>query len=134
MTDEMPNATRMHKLYCSLTGLDLKLMMREVFAWNAFAAHGFTEDDLKLVVPNIKAKIKAGRKWPSALLFRNLIENESNFNEELSEAKALARVPKVDKGRESVLRATGRSTQGRDNFTTAGQAAFEALKKFRESL
>lgn len=134
MTDETPNATRLHNLYCSLTGLQLKLMMREVFAWNAFTAHGFTEDDLRLVVPHLKAKIKAGRKWPSALLFRNLIEREDFFNEELSEAKALARVPKVDKGRESVLRATGRPPQVKDNVTTAGQAAFEAFKKFRESL
>lgn len=134
MTDETPRATQFHNLYCSLTGLQLKLMMREVFAWSAFVAHGFTEDDLRLVVPHIKAKIKAGRKWPSALLFRNLIEREDLFNEELSEAKAASRVPKVDQGKEEVLRATGRPTQHTYKVTPAGEAAFEALRKLKESL
>lgn len=134
MTDDTPRATQFHRLYCSLTGLDLKLMMRQVFAWNAFVAHGFTEDDLRLVIPHLKAKIREKRKWPSALLFSNLIENESNFNEELSEARALARKPKVDHGKESVLRATGRPTQHEYKVTPAGEAAFEALRKLKESL
>lgn len=127
---------RLHKLFVSLTGRDIPLDIQGVRAhqWFDWAAEGFTDDDLRLVVAHVRKGIRDGRRNEGALKFVNLIGEPLRFGEDLAEAKALARVPKVDKGRESVLRATGRSTQGRDNFTPAGQAAFEALKKFRESL
>ncbi len=124
MIDETPRATHFHRLYCALTGLDLKLMMRQIFAWNAFCAHGFTEDDLKLVIPHLKAKIRAKQKWPSAILFTNIIENIDNFNQELSEARSKARAPKPLQGAD-VRQATGRPTQAP---TAPARSAAEVIR------
>lgn len=108
MTSETELATDLHAAYCSLTGMDLPLTMQRIFSWTAFKAKGWTKEDLALVIRHLQRKIRLARKWPSALLFRNLIERLDYFDEELSEARAMARAPKIDKGKADVLRATDR--------------------------
>lgn len=108
MIDTSPAIKALHAAYCRETGQQIELTMPRWFSLEAFRAKGWTEADLKLVVAHLQRKIRLGRKWPSALLFRNLIERLDYFEEELSEARAMARAPKIDKGKSDVLRATDR--------------------------
>jgi hypothetical protein len=108
--------------------------MPKIMAWSMWQAHGWTAEDLKLVVRHLKTKIAQERKWPSALQFRNLIERPDLFEEELAEARALARIPVIDPGRKQALLATGRSTQVvQTEPRPAGDviAAARALEDFR---
>ena len=130
-----------HSAYCKFTGnYDLVLTMSRHYQWNAWKAQGWTEDDLLLVIKNIKNKIRMGRKWDSALRFSKLIGDTESFGEELCEARALARVPKVDKAKESVLKATGRTNEtSSDTVRTAAQVIkgaeeLQKLLKLRDSL
>ncbi len=129
-----------HAVYCNATSFDLVLTMSRHYAWSAFKAAGWTAKDLVLVIDHLKAKIKRGHKWSSCLRFYPLICRLDEFEEELQEARALARIPKVDKVKESVLKATGRTTQPQpDNVKTPesilrGEEGLKALLKLRDSL
>ncbi len=134
MTDETLSVSPLHQAYCRLTGLDLTMLMRHVFAWRAFQEHGWGEAELKLVIPMVKADIKARKTWDKALDFRNFIERDDEFAEHLARAKSQARTPKpVPMGR--VLHQTGHSAKPKpDSVRSAAEiiAANLALAKFRE--
>lgn len=117
MTDNTKTYARLHAVYLLATGADVPLTMSRIFTWEAWCARGWESTDLILVVKHIKSRIKEGRRWPESFRFSNLIENTSRFEEDLSEARALNRIPKVDHGKAEVLRATGRPLT--DNQTTA---------------
>lgn len=125
-----------HKLFVDLTGRDIPLDLAGCRArqWYDWFQAGFTEADLRLVVAYVKQGIRDGRRNVAALKFVNLIGEPLRFGEDLAEIKAMARKPKMHQSRESVLRATGRPTQHEYKVTPAGEAAFEALRKLKESL
>jgi hypothetical protein len=104
-----------------------------------FCKQGYNENDLRLVIEVLRRKIKVGPNTLACLKFSNLIGDIEKFQESLSEARAMSRLPKVDKSRESVLKATGRTTTKDTPPQTAEQVlrnseAFKAFQEFRKSL
>lgn len=106
MIDETPKLQALHDCYCRCTGLTMGFRL---LAWQAFSAK-FTVEDLSLVIRHLKRKL-SGDRLRTALKFHYLIENLEYFEEDLAEARALARVPAPRPNRESMLRATGRDAQ-----------------------
>ncbi len=138
MTDETTSVKPLHQAYCRLTGLDLTMLMRHVFAWRAFQEHGWGEAELKLVIPMVKADIKARKTWDKALDFRNFIERDDEFAEHLARAKSQARAPKSTP-RDRILAQTGHAVTQKETVRTAAQImaemkALEDWRKMKESL
>lgn len=98
----------LHALFVRLTGREEVLTLSKIFIWECWMIHGWNADDLTIAVEHIKKGIKAKRRNDGALKFHNLIANVENFSGDLSEARALARRPVVDKTRSEALRSTGR--------------------------
>jgi len=122
-----------------MTGLEVPLTMQRMFMWERWLHEKLTIDDLQLVIEVLRRKIKAGKKTLACLKFTNLIGNTEFFTEDLAEARQLARLPKVDEERASVLRATGRPTYHDKPARTAAQVladqeAFKAFRAFKETL
>jgi hypothetical protein len=137
MSDLGPKIEGIHRLYCDLTGLGISLHYMRTWAWHEYFKKGFTEDDLRLVVSEIKRGIKMGKRNPGALRFRNLIESLDYFEEELAMARSTARVaaraPRTDPGRAAVLRATGRAGAPAANAARpVSDVALKVLRDFRE--
>ena len=100
----------LHAAYCAATGFAVELTMQRMFAWEPWAARGYGPDDIRALVRHHKDQGRAGRPMRS-LLFRNLIAGIAaveSAEEDLAMLRARSRVPAVDAGRASVLRATGR--------------------------
>jgi hypothetical protein len=139
---------KIHQLYCALTGMQIRLDMAREHEWYHWIKRGFEERDLRDLVAFLRTEIRAGRRNPGALKFRNLIVNLDYFEEDLAEARATARQPKIDRGRAEALRATGRpaappTPPARDagaiaqhiaTDPAAASKAFEDFKRFKESL
>ena len=132
-----------HKLFCAMTGRELPLDLGGARAhqWAQWFQEGFTEDDLRLVVPFLRQGIREGRRNEGALKFVNLIADPLKFGDDLAQAKThqkiRERAPKVDQGKEQVLRQSGRAPENDYNLkncTPAGEAAFRELQRFKESL
>ena len=133
MLDETPLVRSLHSLYERNSRRNVTLDMQKIAAWNSWRSMGWTEKDLLLVIDYLKVKIGMGRKWESCLQFKNLIGNTSNFEEELAEARAMARVPRTGE-RERVLRATGREERKEKPARSAGDviAGANAFVEFKE--
>lgn len=100
---------RFHNLYVKLTDLPILWSTDRRYAWELFCLR-FTEDDLRTVIAFLKGKRSRGQPARS-LSFRSLISGPGSldyFEEDLAEARA-RRIPVVDQGKASVLRATGRN-------------------------
>ncbi len=127
-----------HRVYQTITNRDIPCTMQMHFQWSAWKAQGWTVDDLRLVVQHIKEMIRQDRRRPESLRFHNLIGNTERFNEDISEARSLARIrPETPKDR--ILKASGRPMDIPDNVQTAGQVHQRTklaamLREFREGL
>lgn len=125
-----------HQTYCRLSGMEIALTMGRTYAWEVWSSKGWTATDLTLVVSRLKQLIREKRKWESSLHFRRLIEDLDGFEEILSEARALARVPqRTITDRDRVLQASGRkATEVQLAARTPAQimAGDEAFRKLRE--
>ena len=129
----------LHYEYRRLTGFDLKLDFYRERVWWEWCQKGNGVEELCMVVNYLKDKIKKCERNPGSLKFHNLIGNVDFFEEDLSPARAHARKPKLDYGRQAVLKATGRT----ENHTTpprtaaqvlADEEAFKAFRAFKETL
>lgn len=142
MTDETPHLKALHTEYVRLTGLDVPCTMQHLFAWREWSDIGWTVADLKLVVRHLQRKYKDRSRVLGCLKFRYLIGDREGFAEDLAEARALARRPKRDAGKESVLRVTGRASDSEPVKVTvrtpadvmAGDAAFKRFLELRDGL
>jgi hypothetical protein len=129
-----------HALYCQLTGMPIRLDMAREHEWFEWLKRGFTQRDLRDLVAHLRQEIRAGRRNPGCLKFRNLVVNLDYFEEDLAEARARSRVQKVDPGRSDVLRATGRPAgpppkPARSTAEImAGEEAFKAFLKLKDNL
>lgn len=132
MIDETKLATPLHNLYCELTGGSEPLTLQRTLAWSAWSIEN-NQEDLKVGVAWLKSEIKAGRKWASALTFRRLIEDLEGWHEVRSRARSWARAPKFTP-KDRVLAQSGRPRETTYKVTPAGEAAFEAFRKLKESL
>ncbi len=126
-------------MYVRKTGLVLELTMRRMEAWRVWLSHKWEPWDLDMVICYLKKQVAAKRRWEQSLNFKALIENTSNFEELLAEARCYARVPKMDRGKAEVLRATGRLEPIKAKARSAEQVlrdakAFEDFRAFARSL
>lgn len=129
----------LHETYCALTGFVLSLDYTREQAWYWWAKRGLTVDDLRLVISHIRTGIRSKKRNEGALKFRNLIGQPDFFEEDLQEAKALARRPQpMSAGRATALRATGREipTPQKDAQPVAAvsEKALSSLREFNEKL
>lgn len=137
----MPNnktIESLHAAYTRLTGYVLQLDMAREYEWFQWQRRGFTEQDLALVINYIKRGIREGRRNQGALKFSNLIVSSDFFEEDLAEAKALARMPKPNPHKQEVLRATGRIEQPSQSARSAAEviktSVYQELVALRKSL
>lgn len=130
ITTSTPPITSIHSLYCSLTGFQLALDMHREAVWFDYLRR-FTADDLRTVVRHLKQQAKQGRAARS-LKFRSLIVNLDYFEEDLAEARAVARGTNPYTDRDSVLAATGRIDTNTPLPRSAHQilAAMKAAQEF----
>lgn len=142
MTDETATVKPLHDLYCRLSGRDRPMTQGSIYAWRVFQERGYTEADLRLVVPLVRKKISLGQKYPTAIWMKNMIEDEENFAEYLSEARANARKPVVDHGLNHALKCTGRPAKQEEIRVTvrsaadiiAADKAFEQFRSLKTTL
>ena len=142
---EIPNLTvaNLHRAFCESTGIKLPLnrLFGHEYSIGAWLAHGWTEDDLRLVVTYIRKNFKD--YWLRMVTFPKLIEDHTNFANRLGEARAWARnATKPRDARTEALAAVNRSEQGPqakvDTERPAGAVAKEILdagyEKMRKAL
>jgi len=139
MIDETPALEQLHSFYVQKSGRVVKFDMRKMEAWRLWGSHGWKLLELGCVIVYLKKLIAQGRKWESSLRFTNLIENVSNFEEILAEARAVGRHIPMPARKAEVLRATGRPTEPEPKARSAaeilaGEKAFEAFRAFKQSL
>lgn len=132
---------RLHDLYVTLTGFEIRWGVDRLYPWELFALR-FGEDDLRLVIKWIKGRHATGKPARS-LTFRSLISGPGSldyFEEDLCQAKAELRTRKQqgDPNRRAVLAATGRPAADRPARSAAeiaaGMREFEKFKALKESL
>ena len=129
----------LHHQYKMMTGLDLRLDFERERQWWEWCKRGNTVDDLILVVNYLKKAVYKKERNPGCLKFHNLIGNADYFDEDKALCKALSRQPRVDHGKEDVLRATGRPTQAQPTARSAedimkGEEEFKKLVALKNSL
>lgn len=111
MTDRT-NARRdielLHAAYVRATGFSLPLDMAREQMWWEVLRRGITPSDIELVVRRIRDGIRRQERNPGALKFRNFVGNADYLEEDVAEARSIARRTVVDPGRASVLQASGR--------------------------
>lgn len=139
----------LHAAYVEITGMEIRCDYARVSAWQEFIKRGFTLDDIKLVVFEIRRGISTRSRHVGALRFSNLIVNIEYFEEELAMARAnmrSRRPPMTEK--DKLLKQTGRATETTGTARTvgtviqalspteteAGKRAREAFSKLGKSL
>ena len=147
----LETVANLHRTYCELTGLEISLDYGREWAWAEFIRRGWTADDLKLVVFEIRKGIPEKSRKPGALKFRNLIGNPDYFEEDLAEARANLRNRRpVATNKERVLESTGRPVvrtgtaktvetvvaqiTKAPELTDAGREALENLRRLKSEL
>ena len=143
----MTNIENLHRVYCEMTGMAIRLDMQRECEWARFAQRRFTVEDLRLVIRSIQRGIKNQKRHRGALRFSNLVVQLDYFEEELAMAQSEARVNSrrsvATPARDEVCRATGRPTSSETAAISApvktpadilaDKAKFaEQLKKWRE--
>lgn len=112
--------------------------MQRIYAWELWLTE-FRSPDLELVVSHVRGKIREKPKLLRCLKFEWFICNRENFAEDLAEARAMSRLPHRDRGRESVLLATGRQEEHTNHVRTpkdilCGEQALKKLIELRDTL
>jgi hypothetical protein len=126
----------LHAIYIQLTGLTLPLDMHRESVWYEWQRRGHGERELRDVVAHIRQGIASQRRNPGALKFSNLIGQPDYFEEDLAEARAMARARSArHQGAKAVaLRSTGREIcVQKTEARTAAEiiAAEKAFENFR---
>jgi hypothetical protein len=131
----------LHKFYCELTGLQVRLNFYVESSWSRFVEMGFTGDDLRVVIAFTRRKIARGENGynQQSLLFRVLADDDwTKFDERLQ----LARQERGRKGSAGVPPAASQHRQDAGAPVDAGApmsdeqrlAAKRDLEKFRREL
>lgn len=127
----------LHQRYNELSERPVTLTIGRIWLWEMWQLKGWTEADLELVLNRRKELVKLKKKWDSCLLFTNVVRDLDSFEESLSEARALSRVPKPNHQRREVLKATGRTEEPKTGFKTSSEVlasdAFKAFLSVRDS-
>ena len=140
MIDEMPPIRRLHGLYQDASGLLVSLSMPRIEMWRIWMSKGWLEEDLKLTMRMLIRKAEGRVRILRVFRFEYFIGMPERFEEDLAEARALARVRHENPGKAAVLRATHRPVQ---QFfgdakpigdVMAADAAFREFLKLKETL
>ncbi len=129
---DIPN---LHAAYQAATGYVLRLDMYRERQWFDWAARGFTQPDLLIVIQHLKRGIRNQTRNSGSLRFSNLIGQPDRFEEDLAEARQVIRKPTpIDPNRAAALRATGRpSAPPSPDGKTAAQI-LEGYEKLKAAL
>lgn len=109
----------LHEAYCACMALELPLQAADERRWLNAVLAGMTPDDLKLVIKERMKGISKDERRAACLYVRNLCGSDEAIADVMNEVaviRARMRVKVMDKGKASVLRATGRS----DEISTPG--------------
>ena len=106
----------LHNLYEDLSGLPVELTLTRIWRWEAWLAKGWGEPELRLVIGHLKRRSVGAPVWAKKnMMFTKFVGDLELFEELLSEARAVARTPRFDPGKEQVLRATHRPARPEPN-------------------
>jgi hypothetical protein len=119
----------MHAEYQRVTGMALPYRHNYEYSWGLWLSEGWGKKELALVVAHIKKRMKQKRRYPESLKFPNLIGNRDRFAEDLAEATAENRAPRIDHERKFVLEATGRSAEPEQPKAMTPAQVMEQSKK-----
>lgn len=118
MTDHTALYASLHASFNRLTNRCMIMTSGDLFRWELWTSHGWTEADLALVVNFINRRIKSKRRWPESLRLHNLID-PARFADDIQDARGEARQPKPTP-RQSILATTHRPEPDRDRAMSAG--------------
>lgn len=114
MTSTSPEINQLHQAYCQATGMQLALLPASERWWYDAIKAGMQIEDIQLVVKDREKRINAGVRRKECLLLRNLIGSDEAIQsvmEESAAIRALKRRAQYPKGKQQVLKATGRSPE-----------------------
>ncbi|HLH55007.1 MAG TPA: hypothetical protein VKY92_15465 [Verrucomicrobiae bacterium] len=81
-----------HRLYCQLTGQNLRLGFDRERQWYEWFGAGFTLQDLRRLVAYLQREIREGRRNVGALKLSNLLQPD-RFEEDLNIARVRLQPP-----------------------------------------
>lgn len=127
----------LHAHYTRLTGLSIPYSMQLHFRYEYFIASGCTAEDLGVVIKYIQRRIREGKREKESLLPRNMLRDYSNFQEDLSMARAEQRSQLSP--RDMALKALGRPVEASRPARSvadilAGGKVFKELLRLKEAL
>lgn len=143
----LEHIAQLHLIYHQqMVCLPLPLDYKRQCQWLEFIRAGFTADDLKLIIWYRRKTVKEPRILAGMLKFSFLIGQLDRLEEDLIEARAMAKNKPRRSDRTRVLEATGRSAEKKTEPKTAAQVlakvplseagtkAFQEFKAFRATL
>lgn len=123
---------QLHSLYETTIGVTLECNYKRQCQWLEFIRAGFTADDLKLMIWYRRKTVKEPRILANMLKFSFLIGQLDRTEEDIREARAMAKNKPRRTDRTRVLEATGRSdgsVGAKTAQTAAGKTARVVLAK-----
>lgn len=114
MISASPEIMKFHAAYCAATGMDLALLPASERWWYDAIKAGMTIEDVQFVVKDREKRVKAGVRRKESLLLRNFIGSDEAIQsvmEESAAIRALKRRAQYPKGKQQVLKATGRAAE-----------------------
>jgi len=129
----------LNSAYVKASGLSSVLQVgggEKMVWWNAFIKHGFTMEQLVMVITHLQHQIRIGKRRPGCLKLSNLIGNLMTFEEELSQIKHAKHFTKrKPTPKEQVLAQSGRPTEPpiaiKRADTIAAQAFFALARQLK---
>ena len=129
-----PTCEEAHRAFVNLTGLEVPLNMGRIYYWEIWISAGYSVEDLRQVVANIRAGMKSKRRNIGALKFSNLIGNMERWEEELSEARAARNIAvKASRPKPRPTRAQDLTEAGPNTAHPVSESALRILREFRAS-
>lgn len=114
MISASPDIMKFHAAYCAATGMDLALLPASERWWYDAIKAGMQIEDVQLVVKERRKRIFAKVRHQECLYLRNFIGSDEAIQsvmEESAAIRALKRSAQYPKGKQQVLKATGRAAE-----------------------
>ncbi len=132
MLSSSPEINKLHAAYCAATGMDLALLPASERWWYDAIKAGMQIEDIQFVVKDREKRIKEGVRRKECLLLRNFIGSDEVIQSVMEEAaaiRALKRRAQYPKGKQQVLKATGRPTEPDAKGIRSVGEVLEAMRK-----
>jgi hypothetical protein len=125
----------LHDTWQRITGQRLLLDCMRERAWFDWLQRGLTVGDLRMLLDNMQARIRAGKLSPTSLKFRYIVGNVDQSEEDVAELKARRRIAAakpMDRGRAEVMTATGRAEEAKPDDAMSAAELVEKLRLWRK--